>query len=141
MADEFGVQVAGMIGRLQWEAEVVHGEDVFEEFGFLEVADAAGRSRGIEAMSEGIGADVKVVVVARFVDTHAPENDAGMIPVAANHAVDVVDGDELPSFVTNVLPSGDFFEDEQAHFVAGIEEMAGLRVVGSSHDVAMELLT
>ena len=49
-----------------------------------------------------------------------------MIPVAANHAGDVVDRDQLPEFVADVLPARNLFEDEKAHFVAGIEEM-GMR--------------
>jgi hypothetical protein len=63
-----------------------------------------------------------------------------MIPVAADHAADVVDGDELPGLVADVLPAGNFLEDEEAYFVASIEEMAGLRIVRSANDVAMELV-
>jgi len=33
---EFCVEVAGVVRRLEREAEVVHGKDVFEELGFLE---------------------------------------------------------------------------------------------------------
>src|SRR5258706_4338843 len=63
-----------------------------------------------------------------------------MIPVAADHAADVVDGDELPGFIADVLPAGDFFEDEEPHFVAGVQEMARLRIVRGAHDVAMEFV-
>src|SRR5882724_12371790 len=140
VADKFGIEIARVIGRLQGETKIVHGENVFEEFGFLEVADTAGGARGVEAMSEGVGADVEIVVVARFVDAHAPEDDAGMVPVAADHAADIVDGDELPAFVADVLPPGDFFEDEEPHFVAGVQEMARLRIVRGAHDVAMEFV-
>ena len=42
VADELGVEVEGVVGGLEGEAEVVHGEDVFEELGVVEVADAAG---------------------------------------------------------------------------------------------------
>src|SRR5213592_645997 len=63
-----------------------------------------------------------------------------MIPIASNHAADVIDGEQLPGFVANVLPAGNLFEDKQAHFVAGIEEMTGLRIMRSAHDVAMEFM-
>src|SRR3989442_1479436 len=63
-----------------------------------------------------------------------------MIPFAADHAANVADGDVLPGIIADVLPAGDFFEDEQTHFVAGIEEMAGLRIVRSAHDVATEFV-
>ena len=38
--------------------------------------------------------------------------------------------------IADVLPAGNFFQDEQADFVAGIEEMAGLRIVRGADDVA-----
>ena len=52
-----------MIRLLEREAEVVHGEDVFEELGLLEVADAAGLPRRIELVGQRVGARVEVVVV------------------------------------------------------------------------------
>ncbi len=140
VADELGVEIAGMIRLLEREAEIVHGEDVFEELGLLEVADAAGLARGIERVSEGVGAGVEVVVVARLVDAHAPENDGGMVPVAANHAADVVDGDLLPGLVADVLPAGNLFEHQQADLVAAIEEVARLRIVRGADDVAVQIV-
>ena len=140
VADEFRVQVARMVGRLQREAEIVHGENVFEKFRGLEVADAAGLARGIEFVGQRVGAHVEIVVVLRFVDAHAPQDDAGMIPVAADHAADVVDGDVFPGLVANVLPAGNFFQHQQADFVAGVEKMARLRIVRGAHDVAVQFV-
>ncbi len=128
------------MGGLQREAEVVHGEDVFEQFGVLEVADAAGLARWVELVGQRVGAGVEVVVVARLVDAHAPEHDGGVVPVAANHAADVVHGEVLPGLVADVLPAGNLFEHEQADLVAGVEEVARLRVVGGADDVAVEIL-
>src|SRR5690348_2847052 len=90
-------------------------------------------------MRHCVGLHVEVVIVARFVNANSPQNDRRMVPVTSNHAADVIDGDGLPWFVADVLPAGDFFEDEQAEFVAGIEEIWRLRVMGSSHNVALEL--
>ena len=56
VAHEFRVEIARVVGRLQGEPEIVHGENVFEKLGRLEVADAAGLARGIEAMRQGVGA-------------------------------------------------------------------------------------
>ena len=52
VSDEFGIQVARMVRRLQRETEIVHGEDVFEKFGLLEVADASGLAGGIELVRQ-----------------------------------------------------------------------------------------
>lgn len=111
VADELRVEVAGMVWGLQGPAEVVHGEDVFEELGLLEVADAAGLALLVEGVREGVGAGVEVVVVARLVDADAPEDYGGVVPVAPDHAADVIDGDILPGLVADVLPTGNLFKD------------------------------
>ncbi len=134
--DKLGVQIARVIGRLQRETEIVHGENIFEEFRFLEVADAAGLASRVQLVGQRIGADVEVVIVLRLVDAHAPQNDGGMVPVAADHAAHVVDGDQLPRFVADVLPAGNFLQHQQANLVAGIEKVARLRIVRGPHDIA-----
>src|SRR5579863_8170269 len=63
-----------------------------------------------------------------------------MVPIAADHAAHVVDGHLLPTLVADMLPTGNFFEHQEADLIASIEEMARLRVMGSSHDVAMQIL-
>ena len=45
---EFSIQILGMVGLLEREAEIVHGEDVFKELGRLEVTDAAGLTRRVQ---------------------------------------------------------------------------------------------
>jgi hypothetical protein len=62
-----------------------------------------------------------------------------MVPVAANHAADVVHGEVLPGEIADVLPAGNLFEDEEADLVAGVEEVARLRIVGGADDVALEI--
>ena len=74
VAYEFGVEIARMIRLLQREAEIVHGENIFQKFGGHGIADAAGLSRGIEAMSHRVRARIEIVVVFRLVDAHAPQN-------------------------------------------------------------------
>src|SRR5208337_1132407 len=140
VADELGIQITGMVGRLQWPAEIVHGEHVFQEFGLLEITYAPRLPRGIELVRGRIGAHVEVVIVQRFVDAHAPQDDAGMIPIAPDHAAHIVDGNQLPWFIPDVLPAGDFFQDQQAHFIASVQEMPRLRVVRGAHNVALQLL-
>ncbi len=138
VADKFGVEITRMVRRFQREAEIVHGEYVFEEFRFLEITNSTGLTRGVELARQRVGASVEVMIVKRFVDAHAPENDAGMVPVSADHAADVVDGDQLPGFITDVLPAGNFFEDKEAHLVASVEKMTRLGVVRGTHDIALE---
>ena len=111
---------------LQREPEVVHGEDVFEQFGIVEIADAAGLARVVERMGQLVGACVEVVIVLRLVDAHAPQNDGRMVPVAPDHLAHVANGDVLPRLVADVLPAGDLFEHQQAEFVAGIEEVRAI---------------
>jgi len=124
VADEFGVEITRMVRWSKRESEIVHREDIFEKLGIVPVPDAAGLARGIELVRDGVGARVEVVIVLRFVDAYTPENDRWMIPVAADHASNIVDRELLPGFVADVLPSRNLFKHEQAELVAGVEEMA-----------------
>lgn len=62
-----------------------------------------------------------------------------MIPVPANHSPDIINRDQFPRFISNVLPPRDFFQHQQAHFIASIQEMPRLRVVRCADDVALQV--
>jgi hypothetical protein len=62
-----------------------------------------------------------------------------MVPVAPDHPADVVNRQFLPLLVSDMLPSGNFLQGEQSYFVACVEEMTRLRIVGSANDIALEL--
>src|SRR3977135_2735644 len=64
-----------------------------------------------------------------------------MVPVTPDHPADVVNRKLLPALVADVLPSRNFLQNEQAYFVARVEEMTRLRVVGSTNDIALELFS
>src|ERR1700746_1788592 len=91
-------------------------------------------------MGERVGANVEIVIVLRLIDGDAPQHNTRTIQVAADHAADIVDCQQFPGFVADVLPSGNFFKDEQADFVAGIEKMPRLRVMRRPYDIALEIV-
>src|ERR1700735_3969210 len=62
-----------------------------------------------------------------------------MVPIATNHAANIVDRNFFPFLVANMLPSGNLLQDKQADFVAAIEEVSGLRVVGCADNIAMKV--
>ncbi len=90
-------------------------------------------------MGQLVGAQVEVVVVLAFVDAHAPDDDGGVVPVAGDHAPDVLDALVLPAFAPDMLPAGDFLEHEEPEFVAAVEEIMALRIVRGAHHVELEL--
>src|SRR5215467_7932292 len=91
-------------------------------------------------MSQGIGPGVEIVVVLRFIDSYAPENDRRMVAIATDHPAHVVDGKLLPGFVPNMLPARNLFQDEKTDFIAVVERMPRLWVVRGTDDVAFELV-
>src|SRR5215469_2194323 len=72
MPDKLGVQISRMVGWPQRKTEVIHRENVFQQFGLIVVADAARLSRWIELMGQRVGASVKIMIVLGLVDSHAP---------------------------------------------------------------------
>jgi len=121
---EFGVEVAGVVRRLERKPKsfmVTH----LREIPIPESTDTAGGG--------GVGRGhslvyVEVVVVLRFI-VRTPTGCARMVPVAADHSADVVDRDLFPRFVADMLPAGNFFENEQPISSQASKEVAGLRVV------------
>src|ERR1700751_6049160 len=92
-------------------------------------------------MGQSVRAHVEIVVILRLIDAHAPEDDRWVVPVTANHASNVVDGDLLPLLIADMLPSGNLFQHKKTKLIAGVEEMPRLRVVRRSHDIALEAVT
>src|ERR1019366_8929073 len=43
--------------------------------------------------------------------------------------------------VSDVLPARNFFQDQQAEFIASIQEMTRLRIMRRAHDIALEAST
>ena len=122
------------------EDEVVHGVDVFEELAVGDVADAAGLAGGIEFVRDGVGLEVEVVIVLRLVDAHAPDDDRGVVPVAGDHAADVLDRLGLPGRVADMLPAGDLLEHQQADAVAMVEEPRRLRIMRGADEIDVQLV-
>src|SRR5438309_9774038 len=110
MSDKLGIEIARMIGFFEWKPEIVHGEHIFEELRLLEVPYPTGLTSWIKQMSQGIRAGVETVIVLRFVDPNTPENNRGMIPVPADHAANVIDGNLLPGLRADMLPPWNFLQ-------------------------------
>ena len=134
--DKLRIQIRIVVRWFERPAEVVHGEDVFEKFGVIEVANAAGRPAGVELVRYRVRPHVEVVIVLRLVDPHAPGDDRRMVPVAANHTRDVVDRDVLPGQRPDVLPAGNLLQHQQSNFIAGIQKMPRLRIMRGAYDIA-----
>ena len=80
-------------------------------------------------MRDLVRARVEIVIVLRLVDTHAPENDRRMIPVATHHAFNVIDRQIFPAGVADMLPTRNLLKHKQAVFVAGVKKVRRLRIV------------
>src|SRR5215210_3062743 len=63
-----------------------------------------------------------------------------MVPVSPDHRFDVAAGEILPSSITDVLPPWHLLEDQEPQLVAAVQEVSGLRIVGGTDDVALELV-
>src|SRR5205814_9233903 len=91
-------------------------------------------------MRQGVGTGIEVMIIRRFVDAHAPQDDGRMVPVTANHTAYSVKRKIFPLPVSTVLPARDLFEHQEPKFIASIEKMRRLRVVGGADDIALGFL-
>src|SRR5580704_12870585 len=130
-----------MIRLLEWEPEIVHGEHIFEELGFLEVPYSTSLTSRVKGVSQSIRANVEVVIVFGLVDPHSPKDDRRMIPIPPDHTTHIIDRDLLPGLRPNVLPSRYLLQHQQANLIAAVEKVPRLRIVRCSDDIAVEVLT
>src|SRR5215471_1815400 len=62
-----------------------------------------------------------------------------MIPVATNHALDIVHRQILPARIADVLPTGNLFQYQQSIFIAGVKKVGRLRIMRRANDIAVEI--
>ena len=78
------------------------------------------------------------MIILAFVDANAPDDDGRMVPVAGDHAPDILDAFVLPAFAADMLPARHFLKNQKPQFVATVEEVVGLRIVRGAHHVELE---
>src|SRR5689334_2525736 len=81
------------------------------------------------------------MIVLRLVDAYAPQNDRRVVPIAANHPVNIVYCKIFPTGVTDMLPARNLFEYQEAVLIARVEKVWRLRIVRGAHDIALELFS
>src|SRR5450631_2823534 len=140
VTDELRVQITRVVWLQHGPAKIVHREHIFQKLRGLEVANASGLTTRIKLVSYRVCLSVEVVIVERLVDSNAPQNNGRMIPIATNHALHIIHGDLLPGLIADMLPPRNLFENKQANAIALVEEMAGLRVVRSADNVALDFV-
>ena len=129
MADELRVEIRRLFWRLQRETKVVHRVDVFQQLRVVVVANTTRLPGRIELMRERVRACVKIMVVARLVDAHAPKDNRGMVPVPADHAAHVINRQILPGLIADMVPTGNLFQHQKTQFIARVEKGRRLWIV------------
>ena len=118
--------------------KVVIGINVLQQFAAGDVAHTASLTAGIQFMRDSVSLLVKIVIILGFVDPHPPQNNGGPVIVTFDHALYVPTSLRLPGGVADVLPARDLLHHEQAQFIAGVQKMAGLRIVAGADYVASQ---
>src|SRR5580698_613820 len=103
-----------MIRRFERESEIVHCENIFKKFGPLEITNASGLTSSIKLMRHRVSTDIEIMIVGRLVNAHSPQYDRRVIPVATDHAANVVHRNIFPVFISNMLPAGYLFEHQKS---------------------------
>lgn len=97
---------------------------------------AGGGTAGAQLVGQGMGAKIERIVIQTIVDAYASQHDAGVIAVLQHHFPDVFHRLILPTFITDMLPTGDLHKDKQARSVTFIDKIVALGVVRGAYRVA-----
>ena len=120
--------------------KVVEGIDVLQQTAVFEIPDAAGGTGGIKTVGRFASAGIEGIIVLGLIDADAPQEDGRVIPILLYHLPGIFYSLCLPRLVTDVLPAGDFREDQNAQLIAAVKEVVGLGVMGGAHGVEAQLV-
>ena len=126
-------------GSLAVVQKIVISIDVLQQMAFLNSPDTAGRSRGIQLMCHGIGLFVKRIIIRGFIDPYTPQNNRRMIAVLTDHVLCIDHRLCFPGVISNMLPAGKLCEDQKSQFVAPLQKIMTLGIVGSPHGIQPQL--
>ena len=126
-------------GSLAVVQKIVISIDVLQQMTFLNSPDTAGRSHGIQLMCHGIGLFVKRIIIRGFIDPYTPQNNRRMIAVLTDHVLCIDHRLCFPGVISNMLPAGKLCEDQKSQFVAPLQKIMTLGIVGSPHGIQPQL--
>ena len=106
--------------------KIIVGIHIFQQTAFSICTHTTCRSRIIEFMRRLICSSVKCIIILRFINTHAPENDRSVIPVLFHHIPDIFHCLIFPCSITDMLPSRNFGKNKQPYFITPLYKIMGL---------------
>ena len=103
--------------------KVIEGIDVLKQGAFLQISYSTGLPSRIQAMCCLIGPVVKRIIVLRFIDPHAPQDNGRMIPVLQYHFFCILHSLLLPFLSSHILPARNFCKYQKADLITSVNEM------------------
>src|SRR5579883_1152889 len=118
---------------------VVEGKDILQPVLSGKAGHRSGGGAGaVKRFRDLLSAAIQYRIVMGLVDPHTPDDHARMVAVPAHHLAHIPHHQILPGIVTEILPAGRFFPYHETELVAGIEEGLRLRVMRTTHHIAMQ---
>ena len=121
-------------------AEVIVGVYVLQQVALFQIAHAARWPGWIQAAGRLYGSLVESVIVLALIDPDAPHENAGMVPILADHFLRISHSLLLPLLPANVLPAGDFREDQKPQLIAPVDKCMALGIMAGAHRIAAQLI-
>ena len=120
--------------------KIIVSVDIFQKTALFVRPHTARRSGWIEFARRRVRPAVKIIIVLRLVDAHAPENDGRVIAVLHHHIAHIYNRLILPRLIADVLPSRNLHKYQKSDSVTLVDKVMGLRVVGCPHGVDAKLI-
>ena len=80
--------------------KIIIGVHILKKPASSKIPDPAGLPVRIQLLGHPVRPRVETVMVSGFIDAHAPEDNAGPVPVPFYHFLDILDGNVLPAFAS-----------------------------------------
>ena len=120
--------------------KIIVSVDILQKTALFVRPHTACRSGGIKFVRRRVCPAVKIIIVLRLIDAHAPENDRRVVAVLHHHIAHIYNRLVLPRLITDVLPSRNLHKYQKSDSVTLVDKVMGLRIVGCPHGVDAKLI-
>ncbi len=121
-------------------AEVIVSVYVLQQMALFQIAHASRWPGWVQAAGCLYGSLVESVIVLALIDSNAPHENAGMVPVLTDHFLCISYSLLLPLLPADMLPAGDFREDQKPQFIAPVDKSVTLGIMAGAHRIAAQLI-
>ena len=120
--------------------EIVIGVHILNQVAVFYAARAGGCAGGVNAFGNFIGFGIEFIIIGRFIDADAPNENAGVVELCGDHVTHILIAHFFEFFSANITPAGYLGKDHEAQLIAAIQKFFRLHIVRGAHNGKVQII-